>query len=142
VLLASLARDVNTAGESVLCRRPGPRNSGYRTVRISIRVPAQDIDLIVAEAGLLPASCRTPLLLLLLKPSLETELEARSCRFGTLPVPTWRAGATGLSLFKHNWYGTWEAQLLDGACLCEVGRTYLAKAGSRKLPWPGAPFVW
>jgi two-component system, LytTR family, response regulator AlgR len=90
-----------------------------------IRVPAQDIDLIVAERDYmrLHVGARS---FLLHQTISELERKLDPAEFVRLHRSTLvrRDRITG---FKHNGSGVWEAQLCDGQWL-RVGRTYLANA--------------
>lgn len=90
-----------------------------------IRVPAQDIDLIVAERDYMRLHVGTRSFLL---HETITELERKldPAEFVRLHRST-LARRDRIVAFKHNGSGAWEAQLRDGRWL-RVGRTYLANA--------------
>jgi two-component system response regulator AlgR len=90
-----------------------------------VRVPAQDIDLIVAERDYMRLHVG-PRSFLLHQTITELERRLDPAEFVRLHRST-LARRDRIVAFKHNGSGAWEAQLRDGRWL-RVGRTYLANA--------------
>jgi two-component system response regulator AlgR len=90
-----------------------------------IRVPVEDIDLIVAERDYMRLHVG-PRSFLLHQTITDLERRLDPAEFVRLHRST-LARRDRVVAFKHNGSGAWEAQLRDGRWL-RIGRTYLAKA--------------
>jgi len=123
--VARIGTHVDSAGEAA-SRAPAWAREFWVPHRTEIvRVPAQDIELIVAERDYMRLHVGARSFLL---HQTITELERRldPAEFVRLHRST-LARRDRIVAFKHNGSGAWEAQLRDGRWL-RVGRTYLANA--------------
>ncbi len=129
--VARICTHVDTAGESASGAPAWTREFWVPHRMEMIRVPAQDIDLIVAERDYMRLHVGSRSFLL---HQTITELERRldPAEFVRLHRST-LARRDRIVSFKHNGSGAWEAQLRDGRWL-RVGRTYLANARAMADP--------
>jgi two-component system response regulator AlgR len=123
--IARIRADTSAAGKSIPGAPTWTREFWVPHRSEVIRVPAQDIDLIVAERDYMRLHVG-PRSFLLHQTISELERRLDPAEFVRLHRST-LVRRDRIAGFKHNGSGAWEAQLCDGRWL-RVGRTYLANA--------------